>query len=273
MPGRGRFKDIDVWPEPDRTLWRRGLSPASLLDRTGHAVKWRPATVSKVGRGYASFLHWLDLSGLLSADEGPEQRTTPERIEAYCAYLGGKVRPTTIYSRLIDVVRALSVLAPGMDTGFIRKRSYCYPKRGDRLAKRARMNAWPELLVPYLLQYLDVYRPLLLAGRYDGNHLWVSQRPGPLTDNGIYYAITTRTKAAFGDRVNPHLFRDCAATSLAIHDPANVQLARHALGHAHYRTTQDFYNQARSVEASESLNEAMQKRRQRPRARKMDQHR
>ena len=91
----------------------------------------------------------------------------------------------------------------------------------------------------------------------DGNHLWVSQRAGPLTDSGIYYAITTRTKAAFGKSINPHLFRDCAATSIAVHDPANVQLARFALGHASYRTSQDYYNQALCIEASDSLNAAM----------------
>jgi hypothetical protein len=83
---------------------------------------------------------------LLIAGEVPEQRALPERIEAYCAYLDGKVKPTTIYSRLTDIVRALSVLAPRMDVRFIRKRSYGYPKRGDRLAKPARMQDLEVLL-------------------------------------------------------------------------------------------------------------------------------
>jgi integrase len=347
MPGRGRFKNIDAWPEPDRTRWRRGVLPASLLDKTGHAAKWRRATVSMVGRGYASFLHWLDISGQLKADETPEQRATPKRIESYCAHLDGKVEPTTIRLRLFDLGRALGIVAPRMDVGFIRRRINSYPKRGDLLAKRARMqdqaallqlgldlmdeaqskpkptrhvavvyrdglliavlacrlmrlrnltsvelkrhlkqhdarwsleftdketknhrawlNSWPERLVPHLLEYLRIYRPLLANGRYDGNHLWVSQRPGPLTDNGIYYAITTRTKAVFGASVNPHLFRDCAATFLAIHDPTNVQLARHALGHSHYRTTQDYYNQAQCIDASDSLNVAIDRLRRRRR--------
>lgn len=341
MPGRGRFKDVDAWPEPDGTRWRRGLSPASLLDDTGHAAKWRSASVSKVGRAYATYFNWLGLTGQLRTDELPEQRFTPERIDAYCRYLEAGVKPTTVRSQLTDLVRALSVLAPRLDVSFIRRRSSCYPKRGDPLAKRARLqeqaallqlgldlmeeaentaaptrrdavryrdglliavlasrvmrlrnltsieirghlmeidtqwsltfaatetknhrswtNSWPERLVPHLLRYLEFYRLLLMDGRYHGNHLWISKRPGPLTDNGIYYAVTTRTKVAFGKSVNPHLFRDAAATSLAVHDPANVQLSRHILGHASYRTAQDYYNQARSLEASSNLNAAIEK--------------
>jgi integrase len=346
MPGRGRFKTVDAWPEPDRTRWRRGLSPASLLDETGHAAKWRPATISLVERAYASFLYWLETLGQLVEDEALEQRATPERIDAYCTYLEGKIKPTTIRLRLFGLMRALSVLAPSMEASLIRRRLRCYPAHGDRLAKRGRMqndaallqlgldlideaesesqptrhtavvyrdglmiavlacrlmrlrnltsvelerhlqltdtrwslqfaatetknhrvwiNGWPERLVPHLLRYLRIYRPLLMDGRYEGNHLWISQRPGPLTENGIYYAITTRTKTAFGKSVNPHLFRDCAATSVAIHDPTNVQLARHGLGHARYRTTQEYYNQAQCIEASDSLNAAVDRLRRRP---------
>jgi integrase/recombinase XerD len=346
MPGRGRFKDDDAWPEPDGTRWRRGLSPASLLDVTGHAAKWREGTISKVGRAYATYLHWLETTGQLNDDEPPEQRFTPVRLDAYCAYHEPSVEPTTIRSQLTDLVRALSVLAPKANVTFIRRRSYCYPKCGDRLVKRQRMqesaallqlgldlmnlaesaatptrrhallyrdglmiallacrlmrlrnltsieigrhlteldgcwslefsgaetknhrqwiNLWPKRLVPHLLKYLEIYRPLLVNGRYEGNSLWISLRYGPLTDNGIYYAITTRTRDAFGWPINPHLFRDAAATSLAIHDPANVKLSRHVLGHGNYRTSEESYNQAQSIQASASLNAAMEKlRRQR----------
>lgn len=118
-----------------------------------------------------------------------------------------------------------------------------------------------------LLRYLEIHRPLLLAGRYAGPELWISDRPGALTDNGIYYAVTTRTKVAFGTSVNPHLFRDAAATGIAIHDPANVQITRHVLGHGPHRTSEIYYNQARSIEASLSLNAALDRRRRwRPRS-------
>lgn len=138
--------------------------------------------------------------------------------------------------------------------------------RAETKSHRAWVNDWPEALTPHLVRYLELYRTLLLAGRYAGPALWVSQRPGPITDNGIYYAITTRTKAAFGVSVNPHLFRDAAATSIAIHDPSNVQITRHVLGHGPHRTSEIYYNQARSIEASGTLNAALARRRRRARS-------
>jgi hypothetical protein len=49
---------------------------------------------------------------LLIAGEVPEQRALPERIEAYCAYLDGKVKPTTIYSRLTEVAPLVRTVFP-----------------------------------------------------------------------------------------------------------------------------------------------------------------
>jgi integrase len=344
--GRGRFKDVEVWPEPDRSLWHRGLSPASLLDAGGHSLKWDPATVHMNCRAYASYLNWLEHTGQLRADEGAEQRATPERLDAYCADLeSSKLSSPTIRLRSTGLASALSLLAPAMDISFVWQRRNRYSKHGDRLAKRARMqepaallqlgldlmaeaegqipatrrsavlyrdgliiallacrvlrlrnltaiemgrhlketdarwslrfaeaetknhrlwtNAWPELLLPQLLRYLQVYRPLLMDGRYEGNELWISERPGPLTDNGIYYAIITRTKAVFDLSVNPHLFRHAAATSLAVYEPSNVLINRHVLGHGSYATSEEYYNQARSLEASTRLNTAIERRRPR----------
>jgi integrase len=53
-----------------------------------------------------------------------------------------------------------------------------------------------------------------------------------------------------GQAINPHLFRDCAATSIAIDDPDHVRIASPLLGHRAISTTENYYNQVRSVEAS-----------------------
>jgi site-specific recombinase XerD len=345
MPGRGRFKAIEAWPAADRERWQRGLSPASLLGPTGHAAKWRPETAKKSSRGWATYLNWLDVTGQLDCDEPPEQRISSERIQAYCGYLIEGIKPTAVRSRLDDLVSAFSVLAPLADESRIKRYRNLYPRQGDPLAKRARMqesatllqlgldlmaeaadlmgdkanlcyrdglmiavlacrplrlrnlsnielrrhllqqdehwsllfeaketkthrewtSAWPAFLVPHLERYLEVYRPRLIRGHHGGDGLWISIRSHPLSSRGVYLAVTRRTRAAFGRSVNPHLFRDAAATSLAIHDPSNVQLARHVLGHSDYRTTQASYNQAQCVQASASLNEAMHRLRRKPR--------
>ena len=77
---------------------------------------------------------------------------------------------------------------------------------------------------------------------------------------------SAHTRAAFGRAVNPHLFRDCAATSVALEDPARVRVAAQVLGHGAFSTTERHYNLARSQEAAESWHEMLDglRRTQRP---------
>lgn len=107
----------------------------------------------------------------------------------------------------------------------------------------------PEWIVPFLERYVLDVRPMYSgAALHDG--LWVSTKGRPLTDKAIYRIITARTRAAFGQPVNPHLFRACAATTVAILDPARIGIARDLLSHASVATTHAYYNKASSVEAS-----------------------
>jgi site-specific recombinase XerD len=62
--------------------------------------------------------------------------------------------------------------------------------------------------------------------------------------------VSDRTAEAFGQPINPHLFRDCAATSIAIEDPAHVRTASRLFGHRTLSTTEQYHNQAQSVDAA-----------------------
>jgi hypothetical protein len=107
----------------------------------------------------------------------------------------------------------------------------------------------PEWITPFLERYLREARPRFLgATEHDG--LWASTKGGPLTDKAIYGIITARTRAVFGEPVNPHLFRSCAATTIAILDPGRIGVARDLLGHVSLATTHAHYNKAPSIEAS-----------------------
>jgi site-specific recombinase XerD len=113
---------------------------------------------------------------------------------------------------------------------------------------------WPELLNDYLKTYLTKYRPILLArkGRWRApvqDHLWVSWDGSPFTEMGIYDRIIQRTRTAFGRSINPHLFRDAAATTVAIHDPVHVRASAPLLGHRTFATTERYYMQAQTLEA------------------------
>ena len=104
--------------------------------------------------------------------------------------------------------------------------------------------------------YLTAHRQVL-ARRHGywwqdpGTALWLSSHGSPMTETALYDRLVRATRKVLGHPVNPHLFRDCAATTLAIDDPAHVRLAAPLLGHATLATTERFYNQARTREAAQ----------------------
>jgi integrase len=117
---------------------------------------------------------------------------------------------------------------------------------------------WPEILVPHLQTYLADHRAGIAALRgsrigASSDALWLSMHGLPMTDNAIYIRVIARTCAGLGQPINPHLFRDCAATSVAIDDPAHIGIASRLLGHRTRSTTERYYNQARGVEAGRLL--------------------
>ena len=57
----------------------------------------------------------------------------------------------------------------------------------------------------------------------------------------------------FGKDMSPHLFRDSAATTLAIDDPRHVRVAAAVLGHRSFTTTEKYYRQSRSIEAQKTF--------------------
>lgn len=100
----------------------------------------------------------------------------------------------------------------------------------DAKTGRGDIYPLPEALTPYVDDFLTRVRPSLLNGR-DSDNLWISWVCDDLSECGIHDKIEERTKARFGHAINPHLFRDCAATSIAIEDPEHVRIIMSILGH------------------------------------------
>ncbi len=110
----------------------------------------------------------------------------------------------------------------------------------------------PKDLSQLLDRYIADIRPALFgSGTHNG--LWASVKGSALSGNALYAAVCRRTKAAFGEAVNLHLFRDAAATFLAVTAPEKVQVASDLLGHARQPTTQRHYTNARPIQASQRL--------------------
>lgn len=104
----------------------------------------------------------------------------------------------------------------------------------------------PIALTATLDRYLSIYRPTLLKAS-PTDALWVSSDTGrQLMPMGIYQAVCKRTRQEFGFHVNPHLFRDCAATFMHQQSPELAWMIAGLLGHSNLATARKYYIQGQS---------------------------
>jgi integrase len=115
---------------------------------------------------------------------------------------------------------------------------------------------FPAALWDNLQAYLDRYRPYLqtlqrsLPTSPFPNALWLSNEGRGMGEGAIRVAIKKRTRAGFGIDLSPHLFRDCAVTTVVRDAPASARLTRDLLGHSTLDVTNKHYNQALMIDAS-----------------------
>ena len=124
----------------------------------------------------------------------------------------------------------------------------------------------PEALTPYLDHYIVKVRPRLLAKAPVespvSQRLWITQYGLPLSERMLHTRISETTRRAFGRAINPHLFRDCAVTTVALDDPKHIGIAPPILGHTDPRTTEKHYIQAQQVEAGRRYQKSLRRLRQ-----------
>jgi integrase len=107
----------------------------------------------------------------------------------------------------------------------------------------------PLQVIPFLRQYLAEVRPTFPGAKHH-NALWVGARgSGSLTPESISKLLGDRTKTEFGDRIPPHRFRHCAASTIAVFAPSEIGIAAGLLHHSP-RITHQHYILARGIEAS-----------------------
>ncbi len=101
----------------------------------------------------------------------------------------------------------------------------------------------PDELAVRIDRFIEAYRPCF-RNSVLYRHLWLSRNGRPISDSQVFLIVARRTKAAIGHSVNPHLFRDCAITTMAVHHGASIGAGVALLGHRDPRVTQRHYNQA-----------------------------
>jgi integrase/recombinase XerD len=142
-------------------------------------------------------------------------------------------------------IRLENLTAIELDRHFakVENRFWCTFVPAETKEKRPLEFPMPEALTSWLDLYISVHRPLLLRGR-KSPRLWISTRSTPMVDNSIYYRVKACTERLVGHPLNPHLFRDCAATTIAELAPEDIGIISRILGHSSLRSAELHYNQA-----------------------------
>jgi integrase/recombinase XerD len=102
---------------------------------------------------------------------------------------------------------------------------------------------WPQELRPALEFYLSRVHPMLYDEPQAGAPLWpnLQRRKRQMGECGIYMRITKVTMKHLGRRINPHMFRDAAATFISEMTPDRALLAAGVLQHSNLQVTRDHY--------------------------------
>ena len=122
--------------------------------------------------------------------------------------------------------------------------------------RRLHLAVLPDWSSPRIDRYVQHYRPLFRNAE-STSRLWLSRNGRPLSEDALYRLVCRRTRAAFGKRINPHLFRSCLATSTAVHHGAHMGLAMTVLRHQNSDVTERHYNQGEMIDAVRAYQEIL----------------
>lgn len=128
----------------------------------------------------------------------------------------------------------------------------------DLKGKRPFAFKFPDWLRPYIEIYLNSARPVLLQRRgecetQDTGWFWLNNNGGKVLTWTLTPLIPRLVRERLGRSTNMHLFRDCAATEIVVHDPQHAAIVKDILHHASLQTSQTYYIQARSIIAAQTL--------------------
>lgn len=110
-----RCMPLDQWPIADRQTWQTGIADGSLLTDAGPGADWRKGTHDRVVQSYGRFLGYLEYHGILDHDETPADRVFRDRVIDYGEQLMKQCAPVTVHGYVLNLERALSVMAPDED--------------------------------------------------------------------------------------------------------------------------------------------------------------
>lgn len=93
-------------------------------------------------------------------------------------------------------------------------------------------------VIPYIQNYINDVRPILLNGKENENALFIGSKGSRITPRAIENILNDRaSKANVPFKVTPHMLRHTFATSL-LNEDVDIKMVQELLGHASLSTTQ-----------------------------------
>ena len=115
----------------------------------------------------------------------------------------------------------------------------------------------PQAIIPWFDRYVQEIRPVFDRG-LGSDELWLLENGGPLHRHALRKQIVKLTSVLLGSGLNPHLLRDCAASTLAI--AGRPLAAAPLLGHRNFATTERYYIQSYNIAASRRVSSLLRRR-------------
>jgi integrase/recombinase XerD len=208
-----------------------------------------PATLQRKTACLRSFYRHLRREGLVEHDPTAELRAprkqprlpkvlSRDEIAALLAAPRGTEPPALRDRALLELMYACGLRASeaiGLDVGDVDLHAGLLRTRGK--GRKERMVPVGRQAVEALRAYLQRGRPKLVGLR-DERRLFVNQRGGGLTRQGLYKIVQGHARAAgLADRMSPHTLRHTFATHL-LAGGCDLRALQEMLGHADIATTQ-----------------------------------
>lgn len=110
---------------------------------------------------------------------------------------------------------------------------------------------YPDALTEAFDLYVHHARPILFAraNKPDKGWLWLGAEGERMTGKALSRRLRALILEHLGRPMSAHLFRDCAATGIALRSPRDIGIVAPVLGHTRHETSEQYYNQAKSFEA------------------------
>src|SRR5262245_14598674 len=107
------------WPERDRLAWENAKRPAMRLTRGGAASHLAEISREDIANRYGLYLDFLRRTGRFDANAGAAELVTRANVDAFLAELKARVSASTVWNTVYKLRRALQLIAPGIDAGWL----------------------------------------------------------------------------------------------------------------------------------------------------------